>query len=968
MAVKELSGILSDPEKWEATFAALASVESDVETLRIYHNTPLQLQSACRVLSCNSSVRTLDIGDAAAEGAIALGELLKASTSLCCLKVQSFDRQADASSAAAVIRGLACNSSLQELCLQGLTDAAVKDLAGCIAAGPLAGKLQLLRLPCCRLDSTAAGALHDALLGTPSLQLLSLQKAVLDSNSSSTLPSLFSPALAAHPALAKLELQQITGLQQHDWHQLGAYVAQAPFLQELLLQEAPIGPGAAASLAAGLLQDQVKQPAAQPGLRVLDLSGCTLGPDAATQLGTALGARCSKLAVLRLGNTELGAQGAAGLCAGLAAGGCCCRLELLDLSGNKLKGAEGLAGLLRSPAGQNLSTLNLANNCFGDEAASQLAAAAAASSSLVVLDLSCNWIGDEGAAALAAMLQQHSSLTTLLLQKNRIRRGGIDVLVNAALAAQGPVGEVRLEGNRAVDAMSRLSLQDLARVLAQRRQQGFGASSSRSASAAGVAAAGVAAAEADADAEGRAVDASGVGSASRSDVSNAVAVGNDEECISPRASKVARVGSLAGSSSSSMLMYVDAAAEEDAPAAAEAAASTSAPASPFAGAAAFGNNSSSGSQMTAGFFAYMAAAGATAAEDASGAGAALVAGLPSLASNAAADLAAAAAATADPTSLFQVPAGFAHRLLERVGNSSRQRSYSFEHWAKDKQQKQKPPQQQQQQQQRPASCPDMAAASAALQSLFKQLDASRGSSRSSSGVLAGMFAGTAEQELDSVAAVAAAAATAAAAAGQVSGMDPALVESLSGWLLEAAGAGNVVLPAELLKSAGGGGSDSGSRWGKRAVRPAVAAAAQLGGSSEDGSSSEAGQNVGRLRVRCVGRGSNSRDGDACSPRFFSCSDGSECGSESGCESESESGAAGEHGRDCNGSRAASPGAAARCAVRKLDSPRSSVVVAKAAAAAAAGGSKRLSRFAAAAQHETGVEVAPHASGATQPLL
>lgn len=77
MAVKELSGILSDPGKWEATLAALASVESDVETLRIYHNTPSQLQSACRVLGCNSSVRTLDIGDAAAEGAIALEKLLQ---------------------------------------------------------------------------------------------------------------------------------------------------------------------------------------------------------------------------------------------------------------------------------------------------------------------------------------------------------------------------------------------------------------------------------------------------------------------------------------------------------------------------------------------------------------------------------------------------------------------------------------------------------------------------------------------------------------------------------------------------------------------------------------------------------------------------------------------------------------------------------------------------------------------------
>ncbi|WIA37783.1 hypothetical protein OEZ86_014652 [Tetradesmus obliquus] len=427
MAVKELSGILSDP---------------------------------------GNSVRTLDIGDAAAEGAIALEKLLQASTSLSCLKVQSFDCQADASSAAAVIRGLACNSSLQELCLQGLSAASVKDLASCIAAGPLAGKLQQLRLPCCRLDSTAAGALHDALLATPCLQLLSLQKAVLESN--------------------------------------------------------------------------------------------------------------------------------------------------------KLKGAEGLAALLRSPAGQSLSTLNLANNCFGDEAASQLAAAAAASSSLTVLDLSCNWIGDE-----------------------------------------------------------------------------------------------------------------------------------------------------------------------------------------------------------------------------------------------------------------------------------------------------------------------------------------------------------AEQELDSVAA-AAAAATAAAAAGQASGMDPALVESLSGWLLEAAGAANVVLPAELLKCAGGG-NDSGSRQGKRAVCPAVAAA-QLGGSSEDDSSSDAGQNVGRLRVRCRGGGSSSRDGGACSPHFYSCSNGSECGSESGCESESESGTGGEHGSNCNDSRAATPGAAARCAVRKLDSPRSSVVVAKAAAAAAAGGSKRLSRFAAAAQQETGAEAAPHASGATQPLL
>lgn len=79
MALKELSGILSDPGKWKSTLAALPSNDSDVETLRIYHNTSIQLQTACHALRCNSSVRVLDIGDAAAEGASALAELLMVS-------------------------------------------------------------------------------------------------------------------------------------------------------------------------------------------------------------------------------------------------------------------------------------------------------------------------------------------------------------------------------------------------------------------------------------------------------------------------------------------------------------------------------------------------------------------------------------------------------------------------------------------------------------------------------------------------------------------------------------------------------------------------------------------------------------------------------------------------------------------------------------------------------------------------
>jgi hypothetical protein len=638
-----------------------------------------------------------------------------------------------------------------------------------------------------------------------------------------------------------------------------------------------------------------------------------------------------------------------------------------------LAGAEGLAAILRSPAGQSLSTLNLSNNCFGDEAASQLAIAAATSRSggmLAVLDLSCNWIGDEGAAALATMLQHHSSLTTLLLQKNRIRRGGIDVLVNAALAAQGPLQELRLDGNRAVDAMSRLSLQDLARVLAQRRQQGFASNSSRRVSAASAAAA-AATAGAD-DAAGstscREVDSSSASSS----IGGGSAAEVEEGCVSPRASKVARVGSLAGGSSSSRsssstAMSVGIAFKET-----PAAAGASEPRSPFAGACAF-DHSSSSSEATAGPFAYATTAAATAAVDAAAAGAALVADLTTAAGAAAGSTD--VAESGDPTVLFQVPVGFAERVLDRTGHSSRQRSYSFEHWATRKQHKQRKQQQQQQRQQ--DKCEDGVEANAALQAFFLQLDGSRGSSRSGSGILAGLFAGTAELELDSVVAAAT-----VAAAGQASELNPALLDSLSGWLVEtSAGAPHVVLPAELLKSKSGS-SKNGSRRGSAALQEAVAAnaaaaaaaAAERGGTSSSGISSEGTRGAVRLRVRCQGSRSRdcSRDGSACGTRFFTCSSGSEYGSDSGSESEGEQGS---YNRQSNSSNAVSPtAAAARCAVRKFGSPCNSVVVAKAAAAAAAvgaggavSGQQRLSRFA--PQHAADQPgAAPHASGATQPLI
>jgi Ran GTPase-activating protein (RanGAP) involved in mRNA processing and transport len=212
----------------------------------------------------------------------------------------------------------------------------------------------------CRLDAAAAAALHDAILAAPHLQLLSLQKATFGSSSSTAgttsssssataAAELFRLALAAHPSLAKLELQQANSLSQQDWRQLGAYVAQAPCLQELHLQETALVSDAAASFAAGLQQHQGQLEATSsialvsalhPGLRVLDLSSCALGAEAAAALGAALGRCCSQLAVLNLGQCELGADGAAGLCGGLAGG--CCRLESLDLSGNKIKGELGI--------------------------------------------------------------------------------------------------------------------------------------------------------------------------------------------------------------------------------------------------------------------------------------------------------------------------------------------------------------------------------------------------------------------------------------------------------------------------------------------------------------------------------------------------------------------------------------------------------------------------------------------------
>lgn len=79
MALKELSGVFTEAKKWSDTYEALASTDCSLQHLRIYHNTPENLACIALSLQGNTSVRTLEVGVAAAEGSQALAELLKVS-------------------------------------------------------------------------------------------------------------------------------------------------------------------------------------------------------------------------------------------------------------------------------------------------------------------------------------------------------------------------------------------------------------------------------------------------------------------------------------------------------------------------------------------------------------------------------------------------------------------------------------------------------------------------------------------------------------------------------------------------------------------------------------------------------------------------------------------------------------------------------------------------------------------------
>lgn len=134
MQHRELSGAFSDEAKWSDCWKQL-STKNSVGTLRIYHNSPAQLEGTARSLSNNSSVHHLEVGIVEGlEAVIALGNLLQVSTLFACT--------------AALLAGAGhFITELQQLTImqQGLTaceDETVSYSHGCLLSRPVLTTMQ----------------------------------------------------------------------------------------------------------------------------------------------------------------------------------------------------------------------------------------------------------------------------------------------------------------------------------------------------------------------------------------------------------------------------------------------------------------------------------------------------------------------------------------------------------------------------------------------------------------------------------------------------------------------------------------------------------------------------------------------------------------------------------------------------------------------------------------------------------
>jgi Ran GTPase-activating protein (RanGAP) involved in mRNA processing and transport len=161
-------------------------------------------------------------------------------------------------------------------------------------------------------------------------------------------------------------------------------------------------------------------------VEMLDLKGNSIGPAGAQAIGKAL-AGGSSLVKLTLKENRIGDDGARALAEGLKGNK---TLTKLGLRENQIgaQGARALAGVL---AKTSLEILNLDWNQIGDDGASAMGAALAASTTITALHIEANQIGAAGAQAIGHSLKTNRSLTQLNFGRNKIGEGGAQALGEA---------------------------------------------------------------------------------------------------------------------------------------------------------------------------------------------------------------------------------------------------------------------------------------------------------------------------------------------------------------------------------------------------------------------------------------------------------------------------------------------------------------------------------------------------------
>ena len=106
-----------------------------------------------------------------------------------------------------------------------------------------------------------------------------------------------------------------------------------------------------------------------------------------------------------------------------------CRLQLLDVSWNAIRGASAVALGASLARNASVQQLNLAYNGFGQDGGEALGVALLTNASLRVLDLASNAIAPRAAFVLASALLRNETLTRVVLDANPVGEYGGKVLL-----------------------------------------------------------------------------------------------------------------------------------------------------------------------------------------------------------------------------------------------------------------------------------------------------------------------------------------------------------------------------------------------------------------------------------------------------------------------------------------------------------------------------------------------------------